>query len=451
MGDELKVAILVPRRDDHGHRDKLWEFAKKWWSGDHPNWPIYEGYHTEGPFNRSAAVNFAARAAGDWDVALIIDSDVISNADAVRVGVEVAAGTGLMVVTHDERIMLSQAGTTKILNGYRGNWRTQGMQEKVYLDSVSCSVAVPRKLWDLVGGMDELFSGWGYEDTAFRIAAETLTGKPIVRLSSEVFHLWHPLSPEAKPGCPTFKANGVRVQRYRDARWKLEGIQTLLDETVNVVDGRPLPPTLIPRILHRTVPAETTEEVEGWWRKFQALHPGWEYRTYREPIDPDLWPLTADRWGKCQNGAQKAGLIRLEALLTHGGVYVDSDVEPFKSLEPLLSLQAFAAWEDETVVPDAVLGSKPGHPAFEMMIERARAVVQGNGDAWGSGPGVTTECLPGRSDVLLLPPGAFYPHHYLRKIDAGKNIGPWVFCEHKWHHSWGTAAQKKSIEGRQQI
>lgn len=446
----MRAVILVPRRADGGHRDELWKFARTWWENDFPDVPIFEGHHQQGPFNRAAAINRAAIDAGDWDVAVVIDSDVLANADAVRSAIDIAASTNMMVVSHDERIMLTQQGTKKILNGYRGNWRVRGVQERVYGDSVSCSVVISRQLWDLVDGFDELFQGWGYEDTAFRIAAETLTGKPLIRLSSEIFHLWHPLSPEAKPGCPTFRANGIRVQRYRDARWKPDDLRILLAETANVVAGEPLPATTIPRILHRTVPTETSEEVEGWWRRFQQLHPGWELRTHREPLDPELWPLTADLWDRCQNGAQKAGLVRLECLFSHGGIYVDSDVEPFRSFEPLLHSPAFAGWEDESTVPDAVLGSKSGHPAFEQMLEKARAVITGGGDAWQSGPGVTTETLPGRHDVLLLPPGAFYPHHYLEKSAAGtRTSAGWVFCEHKWHHSWGSEAQKRSIEKRQ--
>ncbi len=83
------------------------------------------------------------------------------------------------------------------------------------------------------------------------------------------------------------------------------------------------------------------------------------------------------------------------------------------------------------------------------MIEKARAVLQGGGDAWHSGPGVATEILPGRPDVLVLPPGAFFPHHYLQKSGAKADTGPWVFARHHWHGSWLTAAQKRSIERRQ--
>ena len=40
----------------------------------------------------------------------------------------------------------------------------------------------PRGLWDEMDGYDEKFSGYGYEDLAFCIAAETYGGKQVVRV-----------------------------------------------------------------------------------------------------------------------------------------------------------------------------------------------------------------------------------------------------------------------------
>ena len=40
-----------------------------------PDYRVVEGEHTEGPFNRSAAINAAAKLAGNWDVAVIADAD----------------------------------------------------------------------------------------------------------------------------------------------------------------------------------------------------------------------------------------------------------------------------------------------------------------------------------------------------------------------------------------
>lgn len=447
----LNVVILVPRRSDRGRRDRLWKFAEEWWRRDFPDWPIFEG-HDDGPypFNRALAVNRAAEDAGEWDVAHVIDADVLADPLAVRTAVDLADLTRTLVVAHDRRMMLTKPGTEKVLSGYRGPWDERGMVQRTWPDSVSCSVSVPRQLWDELGGMDELFVGWGFEDTAFSIAAEAFTGRPCVRVNADVWHLYHDANPDAKAKSPTFIANKARCDRYRAAVRDREAVEVLLSEVRAHRSPSQLSPSRIPRVLHRTVPEQTTREVEAWWGRFQDLHPGWEFRTHRDPLDPKDWPLTGDLWDRCSNGAQKAGLIRLEALVTHGGVYVDSDMEPFRSLEPLLNVPAFAAWEDETTVPDAVLGSEPNHPAFVQMVEKARSVIEGGGDAWQSGPGVTTELLPGRSDVLLLPPGAFYPAHYLEKKALGtRTDAPWVFAEHKWSHSWGSESQKASIAKRQ--
>jgi hypothetical protein len=209
---------------------------------------------------------------------------------------------------------------------------------------------------------------------------------------------------------------------------------------------------MIPAILHRTVPEETTREVEKWWQEFGDLNPGWEMRTYREPIDPADWPMTGQLFDRCQNGAQKAGLIRLECLYRDGGVYVDSDCQPFRSLEPLRYTRAFAGWEDAHVVPDAVLGCEKDHPAFEEMIRRATRLVAANRDAWKSGPGVTTGVLPGRDDVLLLPPGAFYPMHYLDRRSREMIVHerpPWAYLIHHYHHSWGSEEDKARLTEKQ--
>lgn len=199
---------------------------------------------------------------------------------------------------------------------------------------------------------------------------------------------------------------------------------------------------MIPRILHRTVPEHTSDQVEHWWRQACSLHPDWEHITWRDPIDPAGFPITAPHWHRCGNGAQLAGLIRLEALHRFGGIYLDSDVEVYRTLEPLRQLRCFAAWEDNDTVPDAVLGAEPDHPAIWQCLDLALARLQAGEDAWHTGPGVTTLVLPHRhEDTLVLPPGAFYPYHWSPKA---KRLGrhqahwrqPYTFAAHHWHASW---------------
>lgn len=200
---------------------------------------------------------------------------------------------------------------------------------------------------------------------------------------------------------------------------------------------------MIPRILHRTVPADTSDQVEEWWRHARDLHPDWQHRTWRDPLNASEFPLTAPAWNLCGTGAQFAGLIRLEAIWHHGGIYLDADVEMYRPLTSLLELPAFAAWEDAQTVPDAVFGAEPHHPAVGEMIDEALARLRSGSDdwrtgngAWSTGPGVFTTLLPGRDDVLLLPPGAFYEIHYTAKSDLDRPAVPYEFARHHWHASW---------------
>lgn len=441
----MRAVLLVPRRADNGPRDELWAWIRGWWEREQSDLPIFEGHHDSGPFNRSAAVNRAAELAGDWDVAVIIDADVIADPNRVKQAIEIAAYSGKIVYPHDVRKDLTSSGSRRAMAGYTGAW--DRFVAKRYPLMVSAIVCIGRGLWDTIGGFDESFEGWGYEDTAFAAAAETFGGS--IRLPGDVWHLWHPTAREGKPGTPAWSINAAKGQRYRAAIGNPDAIRALQAEP----RAMPSPErggTGIPRILHRVVPEHTPELAERWWARFAELHPDWTLLTHRDPLGPSEWPLTARHWHRAANGAQLAGLVRLEALLRWGGVYVDEDVEPIRALDPFLPLEAFAAWEDERCVPDAVIGARSGHPAIRAALELAIARVATGGSSeratWASGPGVLTELLPGRSDVLLLPPGSFYavrwgdPERDARMDAFEPARHPWAFA---LHHYWGSWLDEK--------
>ena len=79
-----------------------------------------------------------------------------------------------------------------------------------YNDPVSGILVLPTQAFDLVGGFDTGYVGWGYEDKDFAARLDNDWG-PHERLDSFVFHLWHPVAvdpfstPEAKLNAERWK------------------------------------------------------------------------------------------------------------------------------------------------------------------------------------------------------------------------------------------------------
>jgi GT2 family glycosyltransferase len=209
----VRTVIAVPRRPDGGIRDRLWDYCRHQWRTEHPGLEIFEGQPDPGPFNRSQAINRAARAAGDFDTIVVIDGDVLIHPDQVRAGLGLVERFDRVVFPFRVYRSVSQAGTSRIMNGWTGDWAQVSIQ--AYWDSVSCVVMVPRAVWDQVGGFDERFVGWGWEDTAFACATDTVSGR--LRVAGPLWHLWHPASPERNSRTVEYRANRELATQYRNA------------------------------------------------------------------------------------------------------------------------------------------------------------------------------------------------------------------------------------------
>lgn len=202
----MRVVMLVPRREDHGHRDRVWNWLK-------PKLPfsVVEGHHDEGPFNRAAAINRAAELAGDWDVAIINDADCLAPVAQYREAVERATDTGQLAMAFDTFNQLSEHGTDWVLSGYFENLASVVTTWTADLGNSPC--AVSRLLWDRVGGFDERFIGWGHEDNGFRLACEGLADCQWV--PGPLYHFWH--TPGPREQSPTFQDNCDLYLAYEQA------------------------------------------------------------------------------------------------------------------------------------------------------------------------------------------------------------------------------------------
>jgi hypothetical protein len=223
----MRAVVLVPRRSDGARRDKVWDWVRGRWQREHPSYTIYEGHHTEGKFNRSYAINCAAQAAGEWDVAIIADADTFCGPAQITDAVQGATTSGVEFwLAYDTYAYLSRAMSDQVMTGFLGNWY-DGV-EFTMTGTCSSMVVVTRRLWDEVGGFDPGFVGWGFEDVAFSHACQTFGGG-LKRTPGHAWHLHHPSSPENSHRSPEWTANRNRMIRYGDASYDRDAMRALID------------------------------------------------------------------------------------------------------------------------------------------------------------------------------------------------------------------------------
>ena len=97
----------------------------------------------------------------------------------------------------------------------------------------------------------------------------------------------------------------------------------------------------------------------------------------------------------------------------HGGVYVDTDVECLRSLEPLIGdATAFAAYARPGLIGSAVVGSVAGHPAIAKTLAAVCAGAGSGRQVEATGPVALTRVLEGAEDVELFGRETFYPFDF---------------------------------------
>ena len=200
------IPVLVPRRPDLGRRDAIWSHLQSVYWANLPH-PVVVGTHTEGPFNRSRALNQAAADAGDWDIAIIADADVQVPVDQLVQAVETCSRTGQTTIAFTQWRNVTEDVTAAMLAGtHSGPLVSDFVRDEL---GVSGMTVVARETWDRVGGFDEGFVGYGWEDKAFDAVCRTVG--PVERVTGPCWHLNHP-RPVAGA---TFAASRARYEAIR--------------------------------------------------------------------------------------------------------------------------------------------------------------------------------------------------------------------------------------------
>lgn len=138
--------------------------------------------------------------------------------------------------------------------------------------------------------------------------------------------------------------------------------------------------------------------------------------------------------------------FRVKVLYENGGIYLDSDMQILKSLNPFLLDRLFLGMEDEKQVSAGIIGAEKGHPFFKKMLDfysediwhvnvyTIPAIIQYllKRDYNFSEENKSMELKDG---IKLYSYEYFYPYHFTEEFSYEK-ITKNTYGIHWWGKSW---------------
>lgn len=222
----------------------------------------------------------------------------------------------------------------------------------------------------------------------------------------------------------------------------------------------------IPRVIHQLwKDAEIPERYAPLCATWDRLNPGWERRLWTDQdlarlVETHYPALAPIYWGYAEN-INRADLGRYLVLRSFGGVYADLDCECLRPLEPLLDGAELAiglepeAHHKNPIIADSGLdhvlcasfiGSAPGHPYWDALLDQVRTAAEAEKVLERTGPFLLTrvyDAFDDKTSVTLLPAEQVYP---LTQEDCwtgrAHDIESWeqatrqAFVVHYWDGTW---------------
>ena len=226
----------------------------------------------------------------------------------------------------------------------------------------------------------------------------------------------------------------------------MESLEFIPETHVFAEDGEPC----IPRILHMiwVGDAEKPAYVDTYKDQWQTLMRNWQVRlwTNDDINETEFPPNVVSKIHDCKKGAQKADIMRYFIMYSYGGVYVDTDVTPYRSLEPIIQLgRQVVLCHDLPVtwqyISIGFFAAVPKHPLFEYACLLCNGVPINGNVCHETGPRILGEAVwrvtPSEKYVLL------HTYYFYRNL-AGDQITETEYRNDDYEGRFGTHFYAKS-------
>ncbi len=182
------------------------------------------------------------------------------------------------------------------------------------------------------------------------------------------------------------------------------------------------------------------------WEKHLVASDGWQIKEWTEQNLPmDELPPYFHKAIREKKWAFASDVARTHILLNDGGVYLDTDILLYKSLDSVLKYDFFAGYEKEDSINGAIFGAVKGNFIIKEMCEYYE-----NNTEIRAIPLIMTEIIgklkaEGKlgEGVYIAPVDVFYSYPMNRPVDPLKwNAPKEALGIHLWDYSWQSDTKK---------
>ncbi len=199
----------------------------------------------------------------------------------------------------------------------------------------------------------------------------------------------------------------------------------------------------IPKTIHycwfgKNPKPKLVQECIASWKKHL---PGFSIKEWNESnYDVSKHPFTA-RMYKEKKWAFVSDYARLEILSSHGGIYLDTDMEIVKDISPLLSCELLLGKETNETISAGMIGAIPHHPYIVACKEKYNNVHATPPTIPRLITGVYNDMKERLTNTIVCEPIAFYPYSPETIASYKKSdLTPGTYGVHLWNYSWGHPA-----------
>lgn len=186
-----------------------------------------------------------------------------------------------------------------------------------------------------------------------------------------------------------------------------------------------------------------------WKQKWESLHPEWKVKVWSETkgrtASLTCWDETIDSsfpelLRHCCHLSQRSNIWRYELLHQLGGLYLDTDFEPVKCLDPLImGLKAFAGRchvvnSSSTTIGNSIIGCVPRHDWTKDLI--CNLTSQDPGTSMSMGSGYFNEITSKHPEIHLFDPDVFYSQRWEQPAHYKPPIPTTAYAVHRWSSKW---------------